>query len=399
MEMQQRLQPASGPWVEWFAGRIIRDPVVRLRFLRAVTPPPDPPSDPPPDPPAPRKLRRVIRLLLLLLLPLAVLVSFFLVRAAARVEPSGASLRRIGPAAAAQGQRPAEVWEVEHSGEAETYSNGLRIDNHFAVSNHRRSYRAFPADLPEGNAGPVRSEPVGIVFHTTESLQAPFEPQQNGVLKRIGESLLEYVRRKQAYNFLIDRFGRVYRVVIEDDAANHAGYSVWSDEKWVYLNLNESFLGVSFEAQTLPAQSEAEITAAQVRAAAMLTEMLRGRYGISAANCVTHAQVSVNPSNMRMGYHTDWASNFPFAQLGLPDNYARASPALWAFGFECDSGFPHLAETGVYRGIELAEDSLRKNAAEFGLAPAAYRKMLQKRYRARLAEVRRSNAGEGDGSQ
>lgn len=395
--MQQPLQPASGPLVEWFAGRVIRDPVVRLRFLRAVAPPPDLAPSPPPNPPAPRKLRRVIRLLLLLLLPLAVLVSFFLVRAAARVEPPGAPVRRIDPAASPQAGRPAEVWEVENSREAETYSNGLRIDNHFAVSNHRRSYRAFSADLPEGDAGPLRSEPVGIVFHTTESLQAPFEAQQNGVLKRIGESLLEYVRRKQAYNFLIDRFGRVYRVVIEDDAANHAGYSVWSDEKWVYLNLNESFLGVSFEAQTPPAQFEADITAAQVRAAAMLTEMLRGRYGILAANCVTHAQVSVNPSNMRMGYHTDWASNFPFAQLGLPDNYARASPALWAFGFECDPGFVHLAETGVYRGIELAEKSLLENAAEFGMAPAAYRKMLQKRYRARLAEVRRSHAGEGDG--
>src|SRR5208283_2626201 len=104
MGMQQPLQPASGPWVEWFAGRIIRDPVVRLRFLRAVTPP-DAPSDPPAAP-APRKLRPVIRLLLLLLLPLAVLVSFFLVRAAARVEPPGAPVRRFASAAAAPGQRP-----------------------------------------------------------------------------------------------------------------------------------------------------------------------------------------------------------------------------------------------------------------------------------------------------
>jgi hypothetical protein len=398
MDMQQPLQPAAGSLVEWFAGRVIADPVVRLRFLKAVGPLPEPPPAPP-APPAPRKLRHVIRLLLLLLLPLVVLASFFLVRAAARATPSGAPVRRFRAAAAAPGQQPTEVWEVENSGEAETYSNGLRIDNHFAVANHRRSYRAFPADLPEGDAGPLRSQPVGIVFHTTESLQAPFEAQQNGVLKRIGESLLEYVRRKRAYNFLIDRFGRVHRVVIEDDAANHAGFSVWSDEKWVYLNLNESFLGVSFEAQSPPAQVEAEITTAQVRAAAMLTEMLRGRYGILAADCVTHAQVSVNPSNMRMGYHTDWASSFPFAQLGLPDNYARASPALWAFGFEYDPEFQHLAETGVYRGIALAEDGLRKNAAEFGLAPAAYRKMLQKRYRERLAEVRRSNAGEGDGSE
>jgi hypothetical protein len=382
----QQPPPAFRPWVERLAGRV-DDPVVRLRSLRT------------PAPPATPKLHTVIRLLLLLLLPLAVLVSFFLVRAGAHVELPGPPLLRIEPAAAAQGRRLAEVWEVERSGGAETYSNGLRIDNHFAVSNHRRSYRAFPAGLSQGDAGPLRSEPVGIVFHTTESLQAPFVARQNESLMRIEESLLEYVRRKQAYNFVIDRFGRVFRVVIEDDAANHAGYSVWSDEQWVYLNLNESFLGVSFEALTLPAQFQTDITTAQVRAAAMLTEMLRGRYGILAANCVTHAQVSVNPSNMRMGYHTDWASNFPFAQLGLPDNYARASPALWAFGFECDPSSSHLAETEVYRGVELAEDSLRKSAAEFGLAPAAYRQMLQQRYRERLAEVRRSNTGEGDGSE
>ena len=39
---------------------------------------------------------------------------------------------------------------------------------------------------------------------------------------RLGESLLEYVRRGRAYHYLIDRFGRVYRVVAESDAANHA---------------------------------------------------------------------------------------------------------------------------------------------------------------------------------
>jgi hypothetical protein len=59
----------------------------------------------------------------------------------------------------------------------------------------------------------------------------------------------------------------------------------------------------------------AEASPAQVRAAAMLVEMLRARYRISAVNCVTHAQVSLNPSNMRVGYHMDWASKFPFEQL------------------------------------------------------------------------------------
>ena len=71
----------------------------------------------------------------------------------------------------------------------------------------------------------------------------------------------------------------------------------------------------------------------------MLIEMLRARYQIQAGNCVTHAQVSVNPANMRVGYHVDWASEFPFEALGLTNNYAAALPSIWAFGFESDSAY------------------------------------------------------------
>jgi hypothetical protein len=52
---------------------------------------------------------------------------------------------------------------------------------------------------------------IGKLFHTTESQQAPFEAGENRHLKRIGESALAQVRRNRSYNFLIDRFGRVYR--------------------------------------------------------------------------------------------------------------------------------------------------------------------------------------------
>src|SRR5215831_10795702 len=153
---------------------------------------------------------------------------------------------------------------------------------------------------PDGKGSVVRSGPAGIVFHTTESRQAPFAASENRLLQRLGESLLEYVQRRRAYNFLIDRFGRVYRIVAESDAANHAGYSVWSDGMWLYVNLNESFLGIAVEAQTQPGQTEPQLSPAQLRAAAMLTEMLRSRYRIAVGNCVTHAQVSVNPSNIRV---------------------------------------------------------------------------------------------------
>jgi hypothetical protein len=286
------------------------------------------------------------------------------------------------------------VWLVDRSVESETYSNGLRIDTRFETASHRRAYLAFPADRPARGSGAVRrTQPAGIVFHTTESRQIPFEASANGALKRIGESLIDFVRRRHAYHFLIDRFGRVYRIVLESDAAEHAGHSVWSDDAWLYLNLNESFLGVSFETKTEPGQEDPTVSPAQIHAAAMLTEMLRGRYGISAGNCVTHAQVSVNPENMRVGYHTDWASSFPFAQLGLPDNYARPLPALTEFGFEYDATFVHWAGTRLYAGVELAEQELIRDAAAAGVTPVKWRKMLRKRYRARLAQALGTNGG------
>src|SRR5262249_38690495 len=148
----------------------------------------------------------------------------------------------IGPAPSSPA--PA-VWLVDKSAESETFSNGLRVDTRSESSTHPRAYLAFPADRPDENARVHRTPPPGIVFHTTESRQLPFEANANHALKQVGESLIDFVRRRHAYNYLIDRFGRVYRIVPENEVAEHAGYSVWSDHDWLYVNLNASFLGVS----------------------------------------------------------------------------------------------------------------------------------------------------------
>ena len=237
MSSRQPTQACPKPWVEWFAKRI-DDPVARLKFLRTVTPLAVPQA----------RRRPLWRFVLAAALLLGVLGSLFLIRASARVKIAE-TVTRPKPAQEAATPPVAPVWLVEKSADSETYSNGLRIDTRFERANHARSYLVFPADQPDDGAGVRRTQPAGIVFHTTESRQIPFEASANGALKQIGESLLDFVRRKQAYNFLIDRFGRVYRIVPERDAAEHAGYSVWSDDAWLYLNLNESFLGVSFEAE------------------------------------------------------------------------------------------------------------------------------------------------------
>jgi N-acetylmuramoyl-L-alanine amidase len=383
MSNRQPNQACAKPWVEWFANRI-DDPLDRLKFLQTITPLS-----------VPRKRRRLYgRYALAAVLLLAILGSFFLIRGSVRAK----SIVAVAPGNSIEPtQRPsaAQVWLVDKSKDSESYSNGLRIDTRFESANHRRAYLAFPVDRPDDSSAAVRrNQPAGIVFHTTESRQVPFEASANGALKKIGESLVDFIRRMHAYHFLIDRFGRVYRTVPESDAANHAGYSVWSDDTWLYVNLNESFLGISFEAQTAPGQEEPTVSPAQIHSAAMLTEMLRDRYGISPYNCVTHAQVSVNPDNMRVGYHTDWASSFPFAQLGLPDNYSHPLPALTAFGFQYDSTFLRWAGTRLYAGVELAEQELARNAAASGMTAASLRKKLQKRYHARLADVRGMNGGD-----
>ena len=155
-----------------------------------------------------------------------------------------------------------------------------------------------------------------------------------------------YVRRNRSYHYVVDRFGRVWRVVAETDVADHAGYSVWADSEWLYVNLNRSFLGVSFESQTRSGERPPEITPAQVVAARLLTGLLRSRYRIPARNCVTHAQVSVNPRNMRIGYHTDWAGSFPYGDLALANNYDQPATALWAFGFTYDPAYVNRPDHG-----------------------------------------------------
>jgi len=297
---------------------------------------------------------------------------------------------RPGPAQVRVAATP-EIWQVEKSGVSEVWSNGLRIDNQFVAPTHPRSYRAFPAggDDTSGQRSPshIRTAPAGIVFHTTESLQLPFEEKRNAALKTVSHSMLEYVKSKRAYNFLIDRFGRVFRVVPEGDAANHSGNSFWADSDWVYINLNESFIAVAFETSTVPGQQEAAVSPAQVRSAAMLTEMLRERYGIPPGNCVTHAQVSVNGSNLQIGYHVDWASSFPFEQVGLPDNYALPLPAVAMAGFDFASDFEHNAGARVYREAELGRAILRERAEAAGVGVAQYRTELRKRYRGQLVAV------------
>lgn len=356
----------SAAVVSWRADRIA-EPISRLRFLRRSA-----------AYLSSRPVRRALRsaqvrhfsalLLALGILPVPTVTD------GAGLKPTAIRLESVGP-----GGLPAKVWQVESAETHDLYSNGLRIEKSYQLPRHDPvsfvRYRTATEETEQ------RSTPYGIVFHTTESDALPFEEKQNGALRRIGTGVLQYVRQIRAYHFVIDRFGRVWRVVPESEPAHHAGNSVWAEEQHFYLNLNSSFLGVSFEGPSRDESGQTPVTAAQIHSGRLLTDMLRSRYQIAARNCVTHAQVSVNPENMGIGYHTDWAANFPFEQMGLPDNYQVPPPAITLFGFTYDTSFRDATGERLWRGLDAADLEVQSAAVANKLSLQAWRRGLIQRYR------------------
>jgi N-acetylmuramoyl-L-alanine amidase len=316
----------------------------------------------------------------------------------------GSSARAVGKASS-KGPRPSrqyvldpltaseqKVWLVEQKGSQEVYSNGLRIETANTAPHDARLEETVTVDTQRYVTGSAK--PAGIVFHTTESHMAAFEEGKNRDLQRVGKWLIDFVASHHYYHYLIDRFGRVHRIVPEDQIANHAGRSVWADGKRTYVDLNSSFLGISLESETQPGVLISDsVTPAQVHALRTLVTMLRLKYGIDESNCVTHAQVSVNPDNFRIGAHTDWASNFPFGEVGLPDNYLKPSPAMLEFGFEYDDTFKFATGARMWKGLETSDRIFAEEASAFGHPVGQHRTELKRRYRAALEAIKAVNAG------
>lgn len=272
---------------------------------------------------------------------------------------------------------PAMLWLADRGPGWELYSNGLRIETGYAVKGTPRDYRVHSR---RGKLLPARySRPIGILFHTSESDLWPLEPGFEKELRQGSQSLLRFVKREQAYNYMIDRFGRVYRIVDDDSRANHAGHGVWARGDEVYLDLNSAFLGISFESRweggrTLP------ITRAQLIAGRNLTNYLRQRFAIAPEMCVTHGLASVAPKRGLIGYHLDWARGFPFAAFGLPDLYAQPLPSVALFGFNYDSEFLRVMGER-WPGLIAAEQQLAAEARERSMTIDDLRGERQAEYR------------------
>ena len=383
--VDERLQAVPGAPLRWLAYRLTRVDAARPLF----SPNPNGALNPPgraPRPGRPRRARRAVNVAGLLVVTAAglALASYPLTR------PTPPPKRPVAvPLPVAEtleplprGIAPERAWLVDSGPGFELYSNGLRIDTTWAVAGEPRHYRVF--ETGRGMGAEVEDRPVGIVFHTSESDIWPLEESFNEKLRDSNQNLLRYLKRNQVYHYLIDRFGQVFRVVEEKGKANHAGMSVWSAGERVYLNLNGSTIGVSFETRwegghALP------ITRAQLEAGRSLTDYLRDKWTISPDMCVTHGLASVNSHRHLIGHHLDWARGFPFEAFGLPDQYARASPAVALFAFGYDE--PFLEVMGEpWPGVGVAERALEKEAADASLPLEDVRRQRQKAYDRWLAE-------------
>lgn len=277
----------------------------------------------------------------------------------------------------ALGLVPGTIWLADRGPGWELYSNGLRIETTYAVSGTQREYRIHHRDgtlLPDHY-----SKPVGILFHTSESDLWPLEPDFARQLRRGTAGLLRYLQKQQAYNYLIDRFGRVYRIVDDESRVNHAGHSVWARNDEVYLDLNSAFLGISFESRWDGGRS-LPITRAQLSAGRNLTYYLRQRFAIAPEMCVTHGLTSISPRQGLIGYHRDWARGFPFEAFGLPDLYAVQPPSVALFGFGHDDEF--LRTIGEpWPGLVAAERVLAEEARQRALPIETVRRERQALYR------------------
>ncbi len=279
---------------------------------------------------------------------------------------------------------PKNVWLVSNEGDEELWSNGLRVDTSFETPGKPRSFFAFPKDgsppVPLGGA------PIGIVYHASQSDMAPFAQQFNRDILTTTRDLVGWLSRREIYNYMIDRFGQVYRIVSDKGVAVHAGVSIWSDDDYYHLNLNESFIGVAFESQWSSGRDI--ITPAQVQAALNLTDVLRARYRIADANCVPHGLVSVNAAKKLVGYHADWAKNFPFGALGLDDKYELAPASMTAFGFSYDEDLVSRLGGELWPGVGFAEQEVRTRAREEGVTPELFRARMHQRYLQNVALAR-----------
>ncbi len=306
---------------------------------------------------------------------------------------SGTALAATG-AKYLPGYKADRVWLVEEKDDVERYSNGAHILRKYETDNYPRGYYLIPRGS-ESDDDRVRRDVVGIVYHTSESDIVPFTADNNSSIQKRSQWLLEYIKSNKSYNYMIDRYGEIFRVVRDDHTAYHSGHSIWADNNYTYVGLNESFIGICFESTVAAGTLEETLTEGQIISGRRLTNVLRSIYNIDDANCTTHGLVSVNPKKMLIAFHHDWVRNFPFEAMGLSDKYKVKPPNVTEYGFTYDD--ETLAKLGtLWEGAMTADREFKERAEKSRVDLDALRRKLRDRYSAQIEKTRRIRLKQGE---
>lgn len=277
--------------------------------------------------------------------------------------------------------RPEKVWLLDKKGNLERWSNRAWIRTEYEIYTRPRKYYAIPLGAQSESIGlgnRLRSDVVGIVYHTSESHIVPYDPEYNKDIVRTSQGLVNYIRSKKLYNYLIDRAGDIFRIVPDDQVANHSGHSVWADGKYTYVGLNDSFIGVCFESSVNTPDDK--LTEAQIKSGRELTDVLRNKYRIDDADCTVHGLVSINPERMMIAFHHDWVRDFPFDKMGLSDKYKVPPANILEYGFTYDDETMEKLGGKLWEGAKIAEEQFKKRAAAAMMDPDTLRQNMRDRY-------------------
>jgi hypothetical protein len=293
-----------------------------------------------------------------------------------------------------------KVYLFGKEGEYEKWSNGCNISTKYETDNHPRAYYAIPrGSETKGDQFSEKSDKiVGILYHTPENPMFALTPDNTTRIQNSSRTLIEDVRIHKKYNYLINRIGDIYRIVRDDQAAYHAGDSLWADAKNYYVLLNESFIGVCFESKFDGASSLDQIlTEAQIISGRRLTEALRAKYNIDDANCTTHGLVAVAPEEMLIARHHDWVHFFPFEALGLSNKYKVQPPTITDYGFTYNDEILAKKLGGkLWEGAQMAVEEFNRRAARARVSPDDLRRQLRDRYLAQRNKTFGLHAEQGD---
>jgi hypothetical protein len=277
-----------------------------------------------------------------------------------------------------------KVFFLGKKGTVESWSNRAKIRTEFEINNKPRRYYAIPRGS-DSFSRELRSDIVGIVYHTSESHIDPFTPEYSESIQKSTQGLIQYVIRPgKLYNYLIDRIGDIYRIVPDDQAADHAGHSIWADSKNIYVGLNDSFIGVCFESTVKSGAGEI-LTEAQIKSGRELTDVLRSKYNIDDVNCTTHGLVGVSKETGFIGRKQDWIRNFPFDLMGLTDKYKVSLPSVSEYGFTYDDEVLQKLDGKLWEGAIIAEKEFKKRAEKAELDTETLRLQMLERYKAQMA--------------